>query len=143
MEMRRWRRAAQALFGAGLLVLAWPAAGSAAPCDEYNPAAPARSGEITLTANDAADEGRDELRSFIETGSLGRVEVAVLSATPPGIVSRIAALPEISGFSPRYGERLKGVAVTVHLKTGLGRAVVVLRLRQVCARYFRNTFLYY
>ncbi|HVC55273.1 MAG TPA: hypothetical protein VND95_04920 [Stellaceae bacterium] len=129
--------------GAVFLVLGWQEAAAAAGCDEYDPAGPARSAQVTLTSGDAADESRDELRSFILTGSLGRVTVAVVSSNPGNIVRGVSATPEISRFSPRYGEQLKGVAVTVRLKGSPSRAIVVLKLRQVCARYFRNTFLYY
>ena len=129
--------------GAGLLLFAHCTAGRAATCDEYDPAAPMRSSQITLTSSDTADESRDELRSFVATGSLGRVEVRVVSATPRGIVHDVAAAPQISRFSPLYGERLKGVAIAVRLTGGARGAVVVLGLRQACAQYFRNTFLYY
>ena len=141
--MRRWRRSAWAGCGVALFLLCRPTALPAATCDEYNSASPARTTQVTLSSSDAVDESRDELRSFIETGSLGRVTVSVLSANPSGIVGAVSATPEVSDFSSRYGERLKGIAVTVRLKTGRQPAEVVLRLRQVCARYFRNTFLYY
>jgi hypothetical protein len=141
--MRGWRRAARAASGAGLLLLGWSASLPAATCDEYNPAGPAHAAQITLTSSDAADESGDELRSFVATGSLGKVAVTVISATPPGIVGSVSAVPDLSGFSPHYGERLKGIAVTVRLKSGRRQVTVVVRLRQVCAQYFRNTFLYY
>ena len=51
--------------------------------------------------------------------------------------------PTLSRFSPRYGERLKGIAVAVSLKRGATPVTVAVRLRQVCAGYFRDTFLYY
>ena len=138
---------ALAQFGSGrgrgaLLLLGCQAATAAAGCDEYDPTGPARSAQITLTSGDA-DESRDELRSFIVTGSLGRVNVAVVSSTPANIVRALSATPEVSRFSPRDGEQLKGVAVTVRLKDSPTQAVVVLKLRQVCAQYFHNTFLYY
>ena len=126
-----------------LFVLCLPAALSAAPCDEHDPASPAASAQITLDSSDFIDENRNELRSFIATGSLGRVDVAVVSAVPPGIVRGVSAVAEASRFSPYYGERLSGIAVAVALHSRARPAKVVLRLRQVCAEYFRNTFLYY
>ena len=50
-------------------------------------------------------------------------------------------MPHLSRFTPDYGEQLKGVEVTAALK-GADRSVkVVVRLRQVCAEYFRDSFL--
>jgi len=141
--MRFWSKAAPALCGAGLLVLSCPAILSAAPCDEYNPAGPWRSAQIRLSSSDFSDESRDEMRSFVATGSLGRVEVSVRSSTPAGIVRSVSATPEVSRFSPHYGEQLKGIAIVVSLKSGAASATVVLNLRQVCAEYFRRTVLYY
>ncbi len=141
--MRHRGRSLCAALGAGLLLLGCAASPAAAACDEYDPAAPINSARITLTAGDAADESGDELRSFVATGSLGRVEARVLSATPSGIVRTVSATPQVSRFSPLYGERLKGVAIVVRLKGRTPRAAVVLDVRQVCAQYFRNTFLYY
>ncbi len=141
--MRRWARSARAAYGAGLLVLCWPAALSAAPCDQYDPYSPSRSAQITLDSSDYVDQSRDEMRSFIETGSLGKVEAAVVSSTPNDIVRSVSAVPKVSRLDPLYGEELKGIAVTVSLRNGAGSAKVVVNLRQVCAQYFRNTFLYY
>lgn len=141
--MGRWGRSARAACGAGLFILCCPAGPSAAPCDEYDPAGPSRSAQITLTASDFVDESRDEMRSFIATGSIGRVEAAIVSSTPPGIARGVAAVPEVSRFSPQHGEQLKGIAVAVSLGNSARPATVVVNLRQVCARYFRNTFLYY
>jgi hypothetical protein len=49
----------------------------------------------------------------------------------------------VSRVSPLYGEQLKGIAVAVSLRGRARPGTVVLSLRQVCAEYFRNTFLYY
>jgi len=116
---------------------------AAAPCDQYNPWGPAATMRIVLGPRDFVDEVRDELRSFVATNSLGRVEIALLSASPPGVVRDVSAVPEVSRFSPYYGEALKGVAVAIALHPHTRAARVVLNLRQVCAQYFRNTFLYY
>ena len=141
--MRCWGRSARTAYGAGLLVLCCPAALSAAPCDQYDPSAPSRSARITLNPSDFVDESREEMRSFIATGSLGNVEAEILSSTPRGIVRSFAAIPRVSRTDPRSGEQLKGIAVAVSLGSGAEPATVTLSLRQVCARYFRNTFLYY
>jgi len=141
--MQRWWRWAQAAGGAGLLLVCCPSVLSAAPCDEYDPAGPVRSARITLNSGDFVDQRRDEMRSFVATGSIGRVDAATISSTPPGIVRGVSAVPEVSRMSPLYGEKLKGIAITVSLSSRAGPATVVLNLRQVCAEYFRNTFLYY
>ena len=83
------------------------------------------------------------MRSFIATGSAGEVAVSVRSSTPGGIVSGVSATPEVSRFSPLYGEQLKGIAIAVSLRNRAGPPIVVLNLRQVCAEYFRHTVLYY
>jgi hypothetical protein len=126
-----------------LVALLWVPAALGAPCDQFDPAGPARSARITLDASDFSDASGDELRSFIATGSLGRVEVAVLSMTPPGIVHGVSAVAGTSRFSPHYGESLNGIAVAVALRGRARPARVVLQLRQVCAENFRKTFLYY
>jgi hypothetical protein len=145
--MRRWwrsaRRSTRAACAAGLFALGLPSALSAAPCDEYEPTGPARSAQITLNARDFVDQRYDEMRSFVATGSIGKVAVRVVSSTPRGIVSGVSASPELSRISPNYGERLKGIAITVSLRNRAPPATVVLNLKQVCAEYFRNTFLYY
>ena len=141
--MRCGWRSAGAAWGAGLFILSCPAGLSAAPCDQFDPAGPTRSAQITLNSSNFADERRDEMRSFILTGSIGKVDVATVSSTPGGIVRGVSAAPEVSRFSPLYGEQLKGIAIAVSLRSGAGSAVVVLHLRQVCAEYFRNTVLYY
>jgi hypothetical protein len=94
-----------------------------------------------LTASDAVDESRRELRTFVVTGSLGRVDAAIVSAAPPGVVSGFVATPRVSRLSPDYGEQLKGVAVIARLSGGNRAARVVVRLRQVCAQSFHDTFL--
>ena len=139
----RWRQATQATCGAAL-IFGWCLAAQAAPvCDEYNPAAPAGAARVMLTPNDFTDESRDELRSFLETDSIGRVDIAVISASPRGTVLDFAATPTVSRFSPYYGEELKGIAVAVRVTPGRRPVRVVLDVRQVCAKRFRNTFLYY
>jgi hypothetical protein len=141
--MRRGGRLTGMTCGAGLLVLCCPAVLSAAPCDEFDPSGPVRSAHIALASSDFVDERRDEMRSFIVTGSLGKADVSVVSSTPPGIVRGVSATPELSRFSRLYGEELKGVAITVSLKSAAGPVKIVLNLRQVCAERFRNTVLYY
>jgi hypothetical protein len=145
--MRRWwrraRRSTLAACGAGLFVLCVPSVLTAAPCDEYDPSAPSRSAHITLNARDFVDQRHDEMRSFVATGSMGKVAVRVVSSTPRGIVREVSANPELSRVSPHYGEQLKGIAITVSLRNRAPPATVVLDLRQVCAEYFRDTFLYY
>jgi hypothetical protein len=141
--MRRWWKSAGLVWGAGLLVLSVPAASSAAPCDEFDPWGPSRSTQIRLDASDFVDEAQDEMRSFVATDSIGKVDVAIVSSNPHGVVRAVSAVPEVSGFSPYYGERLKGIAVAVSLWGSARPASVVINVRQVCARYFRNTFLYY
>ena len=117
------------------------AGAGAAGCDEDNPNGPMRSGVVTLTSSDSVVESRSELRTFVVTGSLGRVDAAIVTATPLGAVSSVGAVPHLSRFTPDYGEQLKGVEVTAALK-GADRSVkVVVRLRQVCAEYFRDSFL--
>jgi len=141
--MRRGWRSAGMACGAGLFILCCPAVLSAAPCDQFNPLGPARSARITLNSSDFVDERRDEMKSFIATGSLGKADISVVSSTPGGIVRGVSATPELSRFSPLYGEQLKGIAITASLKGGAGPATIVLNLRQVCAEHFRNTVLYY
>jgi hypothetical protein len=141
--MLRLPRPASAGCAAGLALLAVIAAAHADGCDEHDPASPARSAEVTLTGADRVDENGDVLRSFIATDSLGKVEVTVVAQSPARIVGKVTAVPDVSRYSRDEGERIKGIAVTVTL-TGPGRnAAVTLRLRQVCAAYFRNSYLYY
>ncbi len=141
--MRRGWKLASLACGAAL----WPTVMSTgvtdAPlCDEYNPFAPARTGEITLNSTDFADEDGTEILSFIETESIGKVDVQIVRATPARIVRAVSAVPEISTMSPNYGERLKGIKIAVSLTKTKQPVSVVLKLRQVCAKHFRNTFLY-
>jgi hypothetical protein len=146
--MRRWQRTGVAggavLLYAGLLCACLSAASAEAPrCDEYDPSGPARSGEITLGAADFADEDGTEIRSFIETDSIGKVDVEIVSTSPARIVRAVSAVPDISTMSPNYGERLKGIKVAISLTKTRQPIRVVLKLRQVCATHFRNTFLYH
>lgn len=140
--MQGWRKSARAALAASLL-LGWPAMLSAAPCDEADPSGPATSTQITLTPSDFVDETRDEMRSFIATDSLGRVDYSVVASRPGGVVRGLSAVPEVSRYSLLYGEQLKGIAVTVSLASTRQPASVVVSLRQVCAKYFRDSFLYY
>ena len=82
------------------------------------------------------------MRSFFLTGSLGRVTARIVAQTPPGIVQSLSATAQLSHLSPNYGEQLKGIDVRVNLKRHDRTASVSVSLRQVCAEYFRNTFLY-
>jgi hypothetical protein len=141
--MRRRQTILWAAAAAIAVIAANPGALSAASCDEYDPAAPARHAEIALTAGDFVNEQRDELRSFVATGSLGRVDATIVSSVPHGVVRNFFAGPEISRYSPHYGEALKGIAVGVVLEPTRRPVRVVVRLRQVCAQYFRNSFLYH
>jgi hypothetical protein len=141
--MHRWRTILCATVAAIIVGAAEPDASSAAPCDEYDPAAPARSADVALTAGDFVNDGRDEARTFVATGSLGRVEATIVASAPRGVVRSFFAGPEISRYSPHYGEALKGIAVGIVLERVRRPVRVVVRLRQVCAQYFRNSFLYY
>ncbi|HKG85381.1 MAG TPA: hypothetical protein VKB16_19860, partial [Beijerinckiaceae bacterium] len=71
------------------------------------------------------------------------VDVGIVASSPPGAVVGVSAVPEISMFSPHHGERLKGIAIAVSLAESRRPVSVVLHLSQVCAKHFRNTFLYY
>ena len=141
--MGRWQTILGAAVGAIAFAAAAPGPLSAAPCDEYDPSASVRSTDVVLTAGDFVNEGRDEVRTFVATGSLGRVDATIVSSLPRGVVRSFFAGPEISRYSPHYGEALKGIAVGVMLEPTLRPVRVVVRLRQVCAQYFRNSFLYY
>ncbi len=140
--MRRWRNWAVAC-GALLATVGGGSAWAGSGCDEYNPAGPARTAHIRMDASDLVEHGGDELRSFIATGSIGRVDAVVVSSTPRGVVRGVSAVPEISRVSRHFGEQLKGIAVVLSLAGSRRPASVVLNVRQVCAEYFRNTFLYY
>lgn len=140
--MLHWFNAKAAAWAAGLFVLCCPVLSWAGGCDEYDPFGPARSTKVTLNARDLFEEDGPELRSFIETGSVGKVDVAIVSSSPRGTVEDVSAVPQVSRLSPNYGEELKGIAVAVAIRKGARTPQVVLNLRQVCARHFRNTFLY-
>ena len=135
--MQRWRLLSAIILG----LAAAPSASGATGCDENDPNGPVRSGQITLTANDSVDESRAELRTFVVTGSLGKADAAIVAATPPGVASGVTAEPHLSRLTPDYGEQLKGVEVIAALKGSNRSAKVVVRLRQVCAEYFRDSFL--
>jgi hypothetical protein len=126
-----------------ILALGWVTAQAEPICDEYDPAGPMGRARLVLTANDFTDGSRDELRTFVENDSIGRVDVLVVSASPPASVVDVTAGPTISRFSPYYGEELKGIAVAVRVAPSGRPMRVVLDLRQVCAKRFRDTFLYY
>jgi hypothetical protein len=102
-----------------------------------------RSAEITLTAADLYDPYGEEMRSFVETGSLGAVDALLLSATPRDVVRSYSAVPARSRLSPYFGEDMKGINVAVSLYKSRISPVVRIRLQQDCAKYLRNTFLYY
>jgi hypothetical protein len=135
-----------ALFAAVLvvavLVVAGPGMARAQTCDENNPASPAQTTQVVLGASDFTDDSGDAMRSFFLTGSLGQVTARVVAANPPGIVQSLSATAEVSHLSPNYGEQLKGIDIRVNLKRHDRAASVSVSLRQVCAQYFRNTFLY-
>ena len=135
--MQRWRLLSASVIGLTAVATAARAAG----CDENDPNAPTRSGQVTLTASDVVDDARSELRTFVVTGSLGRVDANVIAATPPGIARAVTAAPHLSRLSPGYGEQLKGIVVTVPLNRADRSARIVVSLRQVCAQYFRDSFL--
>jgi hypothetical protein len=105
--------------------------------------AAARSAEITLTAADFSDPYGEEMRTFVDTGSLGAVEASLVSARPRDVVRSFTAVPARSRLSPYFGEDLKGIHVRVSLNKSRISPVVRLRLQQNCAKYLRNTFLYY
>jgi hypothetical protein len=128
---------------AALLLLAGGARSTLAASRCGDDVAAARSAEITLTAADFFDPDGKELRTFVDTGSLGRVDALLLAATPPDIVRSLTAVPARSRLSPYFGEDLKGINVTVSLYKSRIRPVVKVRLQQECAKYMRNTFLYY
>jgi hypothetical protein len=105
--------------------------------------AAARSAEITLTAADFFDPDGEEMRTFVDTASLGAVDASLVSARPGNVVRWLTAVPARSRLSPYFGEDLKGINVTVSLYKSRSLPVVRLRIRQDCAKYLRNTFLYY
>ena len=117
-------------------------AGAAEVCADGGSGAAVRSAEITLTAADFSDPYGEEMRTFVDTGSLGAVEASLVSARPRDVVRSFTAVPARSQLSPYFGEDLKGISVTVSLYKSRISPVVRLRLRQDCAKYLRNTFLY-
>jgi hypothetical protein len=102
-----------------------------------------RSAVITLTAADFFDPYGEEMRSFVDTGSLGAVDARLLSARPRGVVRSFSAVPARSLLSPDFGEDLRGVDLSVSLYKSKISPVVRIRLHQDCAKYLHNTFLYY
>jgi hypothetical protein len=142
MTMRQRQTLVRAALFAAALAIAGPGAARAQSCDEHNPASPANTTQVTLGAADFTDEAHNALRSFFLTGSLGRVTARIVAASPPGIVQSLSATPQVSHLSPSYGEQLKGIDIHVNLKRHDRAASVSVSLRQVCAQYFRNTFLY-
>lgn len=143
-----WKSALAACGAAAWLITASTAAPfaelpEALFCDEHNPFAPARTGEITLDSSDFADADGTVILGFVETASVGRVDVEIVRASPARVVRAVSAVPDISMLSPYFGERLKGIRIAVSLEKTRQPVSVVVKLRQVCARHFRNTFLYY
>ncbi len=124
----------------GVWIVLGAGASAGVPCDYSNPQGPSRSAVIRLTAADYANEDRTLLKSFVETGSLGRVEAAIVS--PPGLVRSLIAAPATSRYSRHQGEQLKGIAIELRLNGARKTPVIRLRLRQVCAVHFRDTVLY-
>ena len=127
----------------GVLLLACSQGAWAQGCDEYDPTGPSETAKIILTHNDSVGPWTGELRTFVDTGSIGPVAVSAVSATPSGRLRAVSAKPEISRISPHAGEHLKGIAIVVSTWDKKPPARVVVTLRQVCAKYFRDTFLYY
>jgi hypothetical protein len=135
-------RPAAAAGGALFYLIACCAAAAAAPCDADDPSGPSLGAQITLDASDFASERHEALQSFVATGSLGRVTARVVSSQPGGIVRGVTASPQTNRLSQLPGEALEGVEVVVTLRRPYAAPRVVIELRQVCAQYFRNTFLY-
>jgi hypothetical protein len=143
--MHRWRisvrTAVAVIFGVLAILVAAALPAFAAGCDENNPASPSRSTQITLSTNDSVGETHDELRTFVATASLGKVDYTIVSATPGGVLRSLTATPHVSRLSPLYGEQLKGINITAILNRGDRSVRIVVRLKQVCAEYFRESFL--
>jgi hypothetical protein len=53
----------------------------------------------------------------------------------------LTATPHVSRLSPLYGEQLKGIKITAVLNRRNRSVRIVVRLKQVCAEYFRESFL--
>jgi hypothetical protein len=132
------------LLAVALLLLAGGARSTlaASQCGD-NGVGAARSAEITLTRADFFDPDGQEMRTFVDTGSLGTVDATLLSSRPRDIVRSLTAVPARSRLSPYFGEDLKGINVTVSLYKSRMPPVVHIRLQQDCAKYMRNTFLYH
>jgi hypothetical protein len=126
----------------GLFLLGYGSA-AYADCDEYDPAASTRSATIVLRSPDKFDDQGEELRTFVETGSLGSVRADLVSSNAKMKIRYFFANPVISRYSRDYGEQLKGIAVEVIVEPTKRPFSVSLRLHQVCARHFRNSFLSY
>jgi hypothetical protein len=126
-----------------LPMLAWGARTVAADSPCVTDGAGARSAVITLGAADFSNPDGTEMRSFVDTGSLSAVDANLVSARPRDVVRSLTAVPARSRLSPYFGEDLKGIAVTVSLSKSKVAPVVRIRLRQDCAKYLHNTFLYY
>jgi hypothetical protein len=127
-------------------MLLWSGVGVRAAADNCageDVGAAVRSAVITLTASDFFDPYGEEMRSFVDTGSLGAVDAQVVSARPRGVVRSLTAVPARSLLSPYFGEDMKGIDVTVLLYKSKPSPVVRIRLQQECAKYLHNTFLYY
>lgn len=136
----RWAPPALAFL---LLTAGAPVFGAESLCQANGFGAGDRSAEITLTAADFYDPYGEEMRTFVDTGSLGAVTAEIVSARPHDIVRSFSAVAARSRLSPYFGEDLKGINVTVSLHRSRTPPVVRLRLTQACARYLRDTFLYY
>jgi fluoride ion exporter CrcB/FEX len=126
-----------------VVTAAAPAADAATLCSANGFGAALRSAVVTLTAADFYDPYGEEMRTFVDTGSLGAVTAELVSARPREVVRSFTAAAARSRLSPYFGEDLKGINVTVRLYHSRIPPVVRLRLTQDCAKYLRNTFLYY
>src|SRR4051794_39962307 len=102
-DARGWATALTVTLGVMLAAAAPVHAGN---CDEHNPASPSRSVRIALAATDAVDETSKELRTFVETGSLGKVDISFVRSSHRGPVQHIFAVPHVSRHSQLYGEEL-------------------------------------
>jgi hypothetical protein len=138
--LSRWVPPALALL---FVIVAAPAVGAEGLCHANGFGAALRSAVVTLTAADFYDPYGQEMRTFVDTGSLGAVTAELVSARPREIVRSFTAVAARSRLSPYFGEDLKGISVTVSLYRSRIPPVIRLRLTQDCAKYLRNTFLYY
>jgi hypothetical protein len=140
-HLPRWAPPALAILL--VVVAAAPAAGAGSLCRPNGFGAAARSAIVTLTSADFYDPYGEEMRTFVDTGSLGAVDAVLVSAHPRDVVRSFTAVAARSRLSPYFGEDLKGIRITVSLFQSPIPPVVRLRLRQDCAKYLRDTFLYY